>query len=126
MLQTVRSRTMLLVALGDCAVTGNVTALRNGWPHSDQAILNRAYQDPANINPPSPPPLPHPRQPAPRPSPQTLHPRPPPTRNRQSRLLHPRLPPQRRPHQQHPKRTVSGQNTHHGGKLKVWLKKPST
>jgi NAD-reducing hydrogenase small subunit len=51
MLQTVRSRTMLLVALGDCAVTGNVTALRNGWPHSDQAILNRAYQDPANINP---------------------------------------------------------------------------
>jgi NAD-reducing hydrogenase small subunit len=30
LLRTVRARTRLLAALGDCAVTGNVTALRNG------------------------------------------------------------------------------------------------
>jgi NAD-reducing hydrogenase small subunit len=51
MLRKVRSRTTLLVSLGDCAVTGNVTALRNGWVHSDQAILQRAYTDPSNLNP---------------------------------------------------------------------------
>ncbi|MCW4000785.1 MAG: oxidoreductase [Candidatus Bathyarchaeota archaeon] len=51
MLQRVRKRTAVLVSLGDCAVTGNVTALRNGWVHSDQAILTRAYLDPANHNP---------------------------------------------------------------------------
>ncbi len=50
MLRKVRSRTTLLVSLGDCAVTGNVTALRNGWVHSDQAILQRAYEDPSNLN----------------------------------------------------------------------------
>ena len=49
MLKRVRSRTKVLVSLGDCAVTGNVTALRNGWPHSDQAILERAYGDPSNL-----------------------------------------------------------------------------
>ncbi len=49
-LKKVRSRTKLLVSLGDCAVTGNVTALRNGWPHSDQAVLERAYGDPSNKN----------------------------------------------------------------------------
>ncbi len=47
-LKKVRSRTKVLVSLGDCAVTGNVTALRNGWPHSDQAVLERAYGDPSN------------------------------------------------------------------------------
>jgi NAD-reducing hydrogenase small subunit len=50
MLKTVRSRTAVLVSLGDCAVTGNVTALRNAWHHSDQAILERAYKDPSNLN----------------------------------------------------------------------------
>src|SRR5512138_2732775 len=50
MLKKVRSRTTVLVSLGDCAVTGNVTALRNGWPHSDQAVLERAYGDPSNLN----------------------------------------------------------------------------
>jgi NAD-reducing hydrogenase small subunit len=49
-LKKVRSRTKLLVSLGDCAVTGNVTALRNAWPHSDQAVLERAYADPSNLN----------------------------------------------------------------------------
>jgi NAD-reducing hydrogenase small subunit len=49
LLKTVRSRTTVLVSLGDCAVTGNVAALRNGLPHSDQAVLERAYKDPANL-----------------------------------------------------------------------------
>ncbi len=46
----VRSRTAILVSLGDCAVTGNVTALRNAWEHSDYAVLERAYADPSNKN----------------------------------------------------------------------------
>ena len=41
MLRTVRQRTRILVSLGDCAVTGNVTALRNVWPV--EAILRNAY-----------------------------------------------------------------------------------
>jgi NAD-reducing hydrogenase small subunit len=49
-LKKVRSRTAILVSLGDCAVTGNVTALRNAWEHSDNAILERAYADPSNKN----------------------------------------------------------------------------
>ena len=51
MLLKVRARTKILVSLGDCAVTGNVTALRNGWRHSDQAVLERAYVELANLNP---------------------------------------------------------------------------
>jgi NAD-reducing hydrogenase small subunit len=50
MLKKVRGRTKILVSLGDCAVTGNVTALRNGWEHSNQAVLGRAYADPSNLN----------------------------------------------------------------------------
>ena len=50
MLNKVRTRTKILISLGDCAVTGNVTALRNSWRHSDQAILERAYKDPADLN----------------------------------------------------------------------------
>jgi NAD-reducing hydrogenase small subunit len=50
MLKKVRSRTQILISLGDCAVTGNVTALRNSWIHSDQAVLERAYKDPADLN----------------------------------------------------------------------------
>ena len=50
MLKKVRSRTKILISLGDCAITGNVTALRNSWRHSDQAVLERAYKDPADLN----------------------------------------------------------------------------
>jgi len=39
---TARSRTKILVALGDCAVTGNVPAMRN--PFGVEAILDRAYR----------------------------------------------------------------------------------
>jgi len=49
-LKNVRSKTKLLVSLGDCAVTGNVTALRNSWRHSDQAVLERAYKAPEDLN----------------------------------------------------------------------------
>jgi NAD-reducing hydrogenase small subunit len=50
MLKKVRSRSKVLISLGDCAVTGNVTALRNSWHHSDQSVLERAYKDPADLN----------------------------------------------------------------------------
>jgi NAD-reducing hydrogenase small subunit len=50
MLEKVRARTKVLISMGDCAVTGNVTALRNSWHHSDQAVLERAYKDKADLN----------------------------------------------------------------------------
>jgi NAD-reducing hydrogenase small subunit len=50
MLKKVRTKTNILISLGDCATTGNVTALRNSWHHSDQAVLERAYKDPSDLN----------------------------------------------------------------------------
>ena len=46
----VRRRTKVVVAFGDCAVTGNVTAMRNplGGP---ELVLQRAYLDPSNLRP---------------------------------------------------------------------------
>jgi NAD-reducing hydrogenase small subunit len=41
LIQQVRRRTRLLVSLGDCALTGNVTALRN--PLDVQGVLQRVY-----------------------------------------------------------------------------------
>ncbi len=43
MLQTVRDRTRRLAALGDCAITGNVTALRNVWPVD--VVLRTSFGD---------------------------------------------------------------------------------
>jgi NAD-reducing hydrogenase small subunit len=40
-LRTIRQRTKILVALGDCAVTGNVPAMRNQYPA--RKILERIY-----------------------------------------------------------------------------------
>jgi NAD-reducing hydrogenase small subunit len=40
-LQKIRQRTQLLVALGDCAVTGNVPAMRNSIPVTK--LLQRVY-----------------------------------------------------------------------------------
>jgi len=48
-MKLVRSRTKLLVALGDCAVTGNVPALRNNFLLED--VLQRGYVDNATANP---------------------------------------------------------------------------
>lgn len=42
----IRARTRVLVALGDCAVTGNVTALRNALGGA-LPLLDHVYRDPA-------------------------------------------------------------------------------
>ncbi len=42
-IRRIRQRTRILVAFGDCAVTGNVTALRNLFSLED--VLNRSYRD---------------------------------------------------------------------------------
>jgi NAD-reducing hydrogenase small subunit len=41
----VRQRSRILISFGDCAVTGNVTAMRNVFRVED--VLNRAYRDTA-------------------------------------------------------------------------------
>ncbi len=51
MLKQARARTKILISLGDCAVTGNVTALRNAWSDSDQAVLERAFIENSDVNP---------------------------------------------------------------------------
>jgi len=50
MLKKARDRTNFLISLGDCAVSGNVTALRNSWRKSDEAVLERAYKDSSDLN----------------------------------------------------------------------------
>jgi NAD-reducing hydrogenase small subunit len=45
LLKQARDRTKILISLGDCAVTGNVTALRNAWRESDKIVLKRAFVD---------------------------------------------------------------------------------
>jgi NAD-reducing hydrogenase small subunit len=49
MLLRVRERTRVLAALGDCAITGNVTALRNVWPV--EAVLHNSYVERATASP---------------------------------------------------------------------------
>jgi len=51
MLKVARAKTQILISLGDCAVTGNVVALRNAWPDSDKAVLEMAYIDTSEVNP---------------------------------------------------------------------------
>ena len=48
-IRLVRSRTKLLVSLGDCAVTGNVAAMRNTVPVN--RLLQRVYVEGADANP---------------------------------------------------------------------------
>lgn len=43
MLKQVRKNSKIIVSLGDCAVTGNVTALRNYIPNSIEAVLTREF-----------------------------------------------------------------------------------
>ena len=49
--RTIRARTRLVVAFGDCAVTGNVTAIRNqlGLGNAEN-VLQRAYVEAADLN----------------------------------------------------------------------------
>ena len=44
----IRKHTRLLVAMGDCAVTGNVPAMRN--PFGPDAVLRRAYFENADLH----------------------------------------------------------------------------
>jgi len=48
-IRLIRSRTKTLVALGDCAVTGNVPSMRNSFP-KDQ-VLKYAYVENSKYNP---------------------------------------------------------------------------
>jgi len=48
----IREHTNLLVAIGDCAVTGNVPSMRN--PFGPEAILQRAYHENATLQPQTP------------------------------------------------------------------------
>ncbi len=45
LVQVIRERTRVLVAFGDCAVTGNVTAMRNALGGA-LPVLDRVYRDP--------------------------------------------------------------------------------
>lgn len=49
LIEKIRARTRILVALGDCAVTGNVPAMRNVVPA--QRLLERVYVDGATAEP---------------------------------------------------------------------------
>jgi len=51
LLKQARVQTKILVSLGDCAVTGNVTALRNSWSDSNEPVLERAYMETSDVNP---------------------------------------------------------------------------
>jgi NAD-reducing hydrogenase small subunit len=49
LIQTVRKRSKILVSFGDCAVTGNVTALRNPLG-SAEPVLQRCYVEAAALH----------------------------------------------------------------------------
>jgi NAD-reducing hydrogenase small subunit len=51
LLKEARGKTRILISLGDCAVTGNVTALRNVFKDGDKAVLEMAYIDTSEVNP---------------------------------------------------------------------------
>jgi len=53
--RTARARSKVVVALGDCAVTGNVPSLRNGIPV--RTLLKRVYVEGATERPGSEPPV---------------------------------------------------------------------
>jgi NAD-reducing hydrogenase small subunit len=48
-IREIRSRTKLLISLGDCAITGNVPAMRNKF--GADAVLRRAYLENAALDP---------------------------------------------------------------------------
>ena len=52
LLHKIRARTRVLAAFGDCAVTGNVPAIRNQiGPGNTESVLQRAYIETARHNP---------------------------------------------------------------------------
>jgi NAD-reducing hydrogenase small subunit len=54
MVHKVRERTKLIISFGDCAVTGNVSSLRNVLPQSVASVLDRAYLHGGDRNPSTP------------------------------------------------------------------------
>ena len=55
MAHTLRRRTRTVIAFGDCAVTGNVTAIRNQLGSANrEEVLQCAYHDAAETNPKTP------------------------------------------------------------------------
>jgi NAD-reducing hydrogenase small subunit len=50
MILRIRERTRVVVAFGDCAVTGNVTALRNPLG-SAEPVLRRSFVEQADLQP---------------------------------------------------------------------------
>jgi NAD-reducing hydrogenase small subunit len=50
LIHKIRQRTKTLIAFGDCAVTGNVTAMRNPF-RTAAPVLERAYIDTVDLNP---------------------------------------------------------------------------
>ena len=46
-IRTIRQRTKVLISFGDCAVTGNVTAMRNLFKIED--VLDRAYRENSTV-----------------------------------------------------------------------------
>jgi NAD-reducing hydrogenase small subunit len=51
MVHKIRQRTKILISFGDCAVTGNVTAMRNALgPDNVEQVLQRAYIELADTN----------------------------------------------------------------------------
>jgi NAD-reducing hydrogenase small subunit len=50
MIRAVRSKTRTLISFGDCAVTGNVTAVRNSVTTAWD-VLERSYVDQTDLNP---------------------------------------------------------------------------
>ncbi|HUL76984.1 MAG TPA: oxidoreductase [Vicinamibacteria bacterium] len=49
-IRLIRERTKMLVSFGDCAVTGNVTAMRNPLRRAEP-VLKRAYIENVDVNP---------------------------------------------------------------------------
>jgi NAD-reducing hydrogenase small subunit len=47
----IRERTRFLVSFGDCAVTGNVTAMRNSLRRSAETVLQRVYVEGVDLKP---------------------------------------------------------------------------
>jgi NAD-reducing hydrogenase small subunit len=49
--QQIRQRSKVVISFGDCAVNGNVPAMRNTLPKSVSAVLDRAYMENATLQP---------------------------------------------------------------------------
>lgn len=52
LLERIRARSRVVASLGDCAITGNISALRNVWPV--EVVLTNAYVERATHSPQSP------------------------------------------------------------------------